>query len=886
MELDTRGRARYRRLLRLLPARLRERFGADMEEVFAWRISRCRSRAARGWTWARAVADVLSEAALERMRPASTNDEGRGGMGTRTQDLRWAARTLVRSPLFTGVAVLTLALGIGASTATFSVVGTALFKGLPYQDADRLVAVWPSTNFNTAMVRDAVSSMPAVESMTGVTGWSLTLVGEGEPLEVNANRVSPVHFRLLGVDAAVGRTFTDEEGLPGQGDVVVLSHAFWVRVLGADPDVIGRSLQLSGADSETRTVIGVMPPDFRPVRGRPEVWIPMTLDPSATISSDGSWYVNERIARLAPGATLAQADEQIARFARDVREQLSRRYDEDEVRSARMQPLTAYLTRDMKPVLWAALGAVSLVLLIACANVANLLLARGEARTHDLAVRSALGAGRDRVVRMLLAESGILGLLGGALGILTAFTLVRLAVAMAPDDFPRIRDVAVDGPVLLYAVAVTLASTLLAGLVPALRTSRVDATASLGGATRASSARRRSRLTLALVGAEVALAVVVTVGSGLMLRSLLRLTAVDAGVDTRGTLVLRASPPESRYQDHADTQAYWTQVLAQVSALPDVASVGAIHLLPGTGDNWNFPTWPEGVDVPEGTPTPIANFRIVRPGYFETVGLPARRGRLLADADGVDDEKVVVVNQAFVDRFWAGLDPVGRTLRTLRSSGDPYRVVGVVADVHQHGLGQAPEPEMYFSQAQWPGWSLTLWLVVKMRADDRPLERVAAIQQAIWSVDPNVPITGIDTFDHVFAQSAASTRFLAGVLGSFGALALLLGAVGVFGVTGYAVARRLPEFGVRIALGSSRKRVLGAGVLTCAAPVCGGLIVGLATAAAAAGVLRTVLFGIEPSDPVTFVLVGGTLLVTAAVASLLPAWRASRVDPVRVLGAD
>lgn len=885
MEREARARAAYRRLLRLLPHPLRERFGGDMEEVFVWRLAAHHSRWRRGWVWARAIVDVARHAALERVRGAGTRNEGEVGMGTRMQDLRWAVRTLTRAPLFSAVAVLTLALGIGASTATFSVVGTVLFKGLPYRNADQLVVLWPEANFNTAMVREAAATMPALESVSGVTGWDLTLIGVGEPMQVDANRVSADHFRMLGVSAALGRTFSEEEELPGRGDVVILSHAFWVRHFGADPGVIGRTLQLSGADFDTRTVIGVLPAGFRPLRSHPEVWIPMTVDPAATVSSDGTWYVNQHYARLAPGATMEQAQEQLQIFVRSVQEQLPSRFDEEEVRAARVQPVTDFMARDMTPVLWAALAAVSLVLLIACANVANLLLARGEARARDLAVRSALGAGRERVVRMLLSESGVLGAIGGALGIGTAFALVHVVVALAPADFPRIRDVAVDGPVLFYAVGVTLASTLLAGLIPALRASRVDATSSLGGATRASSGRRASRLTLTLVGAEVALAVVVTVGSGLMLRSLLKLTSVDAGLETEGRLVLRANPPESRYATKEQGVAYWNSVLERVRALPDVASAGAIHLLPGTGDNWSFPVWPEGVDIPDGTPIPAANFRIVRPGYFETVGLGPRLGRLTGEQDRPETEHVVVVNQAFVDRFWPTLDPIGRTLRTLSASSEAYRVVGVVGNVHQHSLARASQPEMYFAQQQWRGWSLSLWIVVRMR-DGAPLEHAAAVQQAVWSVDEDVPITGLAAFSHVFDESASATRFLAWVLGTFGALALLLGAVGVFGVTAYAVARRLPEFGVRIALGSSRAGVVGAGLLTCAVPVAVGLALGLAAAFASSRVLGSVLFGIEPSDPTTFALVGGTLVLTALLASLLPAWRAGRVDPVRVLGAD
>ncbi len=314
-------------------------------------------------------------------------------------------------------------------------------------------------------------------------------------------------------------------------------------------------------------------------------------------------------------------------------------------------------------------------------------------------------------------------------------------------------------------------------------------------------------------------------------------------------------------------------------------SVGAIHLLPGTPDNWSFPTWPEGVEVSAGTAVPTVNFRVTSPGYFGTVGLPPLRGRVLRDTDDGTAEKVMVVNQAFVDRFWPGLDPLGRTVRTLSHTADPYRVVGVVGDVRQHGFAREARPEMYLAPAQWP-WSVGLWLVARVRPSDAPLSRAAALQGAVWSVDEDVPITGIQELSRVFDRSAATTRFLTLVLGSFGALALLLGAIGVFGVTSYAVARRIPEFGVRLALGSTRRGVLGGALLTCAAPVGFGLVAGLAGAAALSGALRSALYGVEPSDPGTFALVAGTLLVVAVLASLVPAWRVSRLDPVRVLGTE
>jgi predicted permease len=806
-----------------------------------------------------------------------------GGMAA-MQDLRYALRGLGRSPLFTVMAVLTMALGIGASTATFSVVGTVLFKELPYREPDRLVAIWPTTNFNNAMLRDARAASPALASASGISGWSLTLVGAGDPLEISANRVSPDHFRVLGVQPALGRSFGGDEGLPGQSDVVILSHPFWVRAFGADRAIVGRSIELAGADNTSHTVIGVMPPDFRPVVGAPDVWIPMALGAGVSVQDDDTWYVNHRVARLAPGATLEQADQQIRAYARQARERIPTILDEDDVASADVQPLQAYVAGAMGPVLWVTLGAVSLVLLIACANVANLLLARGETRRPELAVRVALGAGRQRVLGMLLAESGVLGLAGGAAGILLSLGLVRMVVGLAPPDFPRIDEVGVDGPVLLYAVAVTVVAILVAGLIPAVRAGRVDATASMAGASRSGSGRRGSRLTRVLVAAEVALAVVVTVGSGLMLRSLERLVSVDQGLDTEGVVVFRATPPDGRYPDGTAFHAYYDQLLERVASLPGVERVGAIHLLPGTTNNWSFPTFPEGYEIPQGTPPPSVNFRSVWAGYFETVGVPLERGRYLVAADNAETEKVAVVNQAFVDRYWPDQDPIGRTVRTFSSTADPYRVIGVVGDVRQHGLASEPRPEMYFAHAQW-GWNMGFWVLARMSGSD-PLGHAAEVREAVWSVDPDVPITGLEELATVFGRSAATTRFLATILTSFGFLALALGAVGVFGVTAYSVSRRIPEFGVRVALGSSRTGVVTTALGASLAPVVAGLVVGLLAAAVASGTLRTALFGIEPSDPVTYLGVGGLLLAVATLASLLPAIRASRVDPVTALRSD
>jgi predicted permease len=411
----------------------------------------------------------------------------------------------------------------------------------------------------------------------------------------------------------------------------------------------------------------------------------------------------------------------------------------------------------------------------------------------------------------------------------------------------------------------------------------VDATATLGAA-RGASGRRRSRLTHALVGVEVALAVVVVVGSGLMLRSLRAMSAEDAGLDGEGVLVLRPNPPAARYPDGASFRAYYADVLERVASLPQVEAASAIHLLPGTPNNWSFPTYPEGVEIGDGT-VPSVNIRLVLPDYFETVGTRLLEGRTLARSDDGAGEKVVVVNGAFVELFWPEGPVVGRTLRIMGPSGEPHRVVGVVADVRQHGLGREPRPEMYFAHAQLP-WNTSFWVVARIREGADPVREAPSVREAVWSVDPDVPLAGVDDLARVFGRSAATTRFLAGVLGAFGALALLLGAVGVFGVTTFTVGRRTAEFGVRIAVGASRIEVLRAALAGTLLPVAAGLAVGLLAAFASAGALASALYKVEPTDPVTFALVALTLLAVAVLAALAPAWRASRLDPVAVLRGD
>ena len=809
------------------------------------------------------------------------------------QELRWAARSLGRSPVLTTVAVATLALGIGANAAVFSVVHGLLLRPLPYAEPERLVAVWPEQNFNKALVRRIGEAVPALAGISGISNWSLTLTGDGaEPEEVTGSFVSVGHFELLGVQPALGRSFRPEESRPGDDGVVILSHGLWTRRFGGDPGILGRTIPLSGSDHDARTVIGVMPEGYRPVAGGaepPELWAPLSDPESWNVAEDSTWYVNWRVGRLAPGASLEQAQAQLRAEARRLHEEGFNTIDEETARSAEIAPLGRGQAEELARPLWLLMATVGLVLLIACANVANLLLARGEARERELAVRRALGAGRWRIVRQLLTESVLLAAAGGVLGVALAHAVVRLLARTATADIPRIREVSVDGAVLAFAVGASLAAALVFGALPALRGSRRSAAASLrSGGPAALGVAGDRRLPGWLIGGEVALAVVVVVASGLMLRSLHALYQVDPGFEPDGVLAFRINPPSSHYPDVQAYNQLYDRVFERLEALPGVERAGGIQLLPLTLGNWGFPSYPEGLVLAPGETPPSANFRVIRPGWFETVRVPLLAGRHLSASDGVGDAPdLAVVNEALAREFWpeatAAGGPeaaLGREIRLFHAGGDPVTVVGVVGDVRQFAFDMEPLPEMFVTTREWT-WAVSLWIAVRTTGD--PMALAPAIREAVWSVDPNLPIAGLDRMDRIAERSAGSRRFVALLLSAFGLVALVLGSVGVFGVTSYTVARRLPELGLRKALGATPAGLLretaGRGLL----PVALGVAAGTALALGASRLLASLLFGVEPRDPVTLAAAVAVLLAVGAAATALPAWRASRVDPMRVL---
>jgi predicted permease len=889
-----RGVALYRRLLALLPADFRRRYGDEMSADLAERLrDRGGSPAARAAWWLGALADLVATAARERGRVARTprhrpQEPGRSPMDIVRAEVAWALRSLRRSPVVAALAVLTLGLGIGASTAVFSAVHKLLLEPLPYRAADRLVLVWPEQAFNKTLVRRVGRAMPALQGISGISNWTFALTGGQEPEEVLGSLVSANHFELLGIQPALGRVFLPEEGRRGRNGVVILGHELWQRRFGGDPGILGRRIPLAGDDLDARTVIGVMAKGYQPLAGAeatPQLWVPYAEPESEVVGEDSSWYVNWRVGRLAPGATMAQARAQLRAEARRLHEEGFNIVSGEAARTADVVPLSYDREAGVATPLWLLMGSVGLVLLIACANVANLLLARGEGRERELTVRRALGAGSVAIARQLFAESLLLGLAGGALGVVLAYLLVRVLAGSAATVLPRLGAVTIDATALGFCLAASLCAAVLFGALPALRGARRSAAASLrAGGPGALGPRRGRPLPSWLVASQVALAVVVAVASGLMLRSLRALYAVDPGVESRGVLALRLVPPPSKYRDSAANNALYDRLFDRLAGLPGVRAIGGIQLLPLVYGNWSFPSYVEGHPVAPGDTAPYLSFRVIRPGYFETLRIPLLSGRHLRADDGIGDAPdLAVVNETLARRFWPdepSRAPLGKEIRLFGPDGNPVRIVGVVGDVHQFALDRAVAPELYVSSQEWT-WPVSL--VAVLRTDGDPMALAPAVRAAVWSVDRDVPISDLRPMSEVVTRSAGMRRVLGLLLTVFGLLALLLGSVGVFGVTAYTVARRLPELGLRKALGATGGQLLAATMREGLRPVALGVVAGAAGALAAGRFIASQLFGVTAGDPTTLATVALVLLAVGALATALPAWRAGAVDPMRVL---
>ena len=795
-------------------------------------------------------------------------------------DLRYSARRLRSAPGFTAITVLTLAVGIGATTAIWSAVNPILFEPLPYPGAGRIAMVWEAYNAGGrqegtyGMYAELKERARSLEDVAVLRPWQPTMTGPAQPERFDGQRVSAGYFHVLGVAPALGRDFDPAEDRFGGPRVVILGDALWRRHFGADSAIIGRSIVLDG---DPWTVIGVMPRQFENVLApNAGLWAPMQYD-----LREYSWGHHLRtVARLKPGVGIDQASREVDALGRA----LAKRYPDaygPRVAFA-VHALQDDLTRAIKPALLALLAAVTLVLVIACVNVTNLLLARGVQRRGEFALRAALGAGRGRLVRQLLTESVALSLLGGALGTVVATLGVRALVALAPAGLPRAGAIAVNGPVFAFGLGLTTLIGLVFGAFPALQAARSDPSLELQhGSQRTVGGHRKTRG--ALVVAEVALALVLLVGSGLLLRSLQRLFAIESGFDGRNLLTMEVQVAGHRYDSDDTTVRFFEQALEAVRQVPGVAAAALTSQLPLSGDLDEY-----GVHVELNSTDRVeagSTFRYgVSPGYIEALRIPLRRGRVFDAHDRADAPLVALVSESFARTVLKAADPIGRRMRIGPTDGEPYTVVGVVGDVKQVSLALGEANAIYIPESQWHFGDNPMSLVVRGRGDVAAL--APAIRRAVWSVDKDQPIVRVATMDELLAATAAERRFALVLFEAFGLAALVLAGAGIFGVLSGSVAERTREIGVRSALGASRRRiltlVLGQGLGLTAV----GVAIGLAGAAFATRALVAMLFGVSRLDPVTYLAVVVLLAAVAAIACAVPAWRAARVDPASTLRTE
>ena len=789
------------------------------------------------------------------------------------RDIRHALLALTRNPAFTTVAVLTLALGIGANTAIFSVVNAVLLQPLPYHQPERLVSAGQVLAGEYLVLRDHGRSIRESALYRGNVGFNLSEGGEAE--RVTGAYLSANVFSLLGVSPALGRGFRAAEEQAGESAVVVLGHALWRQRFGGDSSIIGRDILI---DSEPRRVVGVMPPTFNfPLAGT-ELWVPYTFDRGNAAALWGGGQRGQVVARLAPGATPAQAQAELRSRAPELR-QANSLWKLPSAWGANREVvlLQDRLVGDVRTRLLVILGAVGFVLLIACANVANLLLARASARQREVAIRRALGAGRSRIVRQFLTESTVLALMGGTAGLALAFWGVQLLVSGMSADIPRVEEIGVDRWVLGFTLVTSVVTGLGFGAIPAFRTSRSDVQASLKVEDRGSSASFGRAAGLLVVG-EVAVAVLLAIGAGLLIRSFAGLLRVDPGFQSERLVTARITPPEGRYGDDARKRAFYRELLERIGALPGVQSVEATSHLPLVGGSGGFAFEVEGKPHVEGTGAPVTGEHIVTPGYLETMGIPLLAGRGLAQSDREHAPAVAVVNETMAREHWPGEDPIGKRLKRVWQK-DWITVVGVAGDVKYDGLASPIEPEIYRPFLQAPAGNMS----IVVRAAHDPTAAAASLREAVASVDATVPVSEIRTVDQLLSNSVAASRFTTLLLATFAAVALALAAIGIYGVLSYAVSRRAREIGVRLALGARRgdvlRMVLGHAVLLAGLGALGGVGAALATTR----VLETLLFGTSPTDIATFTLVPMMLVAVAVVAAYLPARRATLVDPMIAL---
>jgi putative ABC transport system permease protein len=808
-------------------------------------------------------------------------------METLLQDVRYGLRMLRKSPGFTAVALVVLTIGIGANVAIFSVVNTVLLRPLPYRDPGRLVMLWESLpDIGYGQVGTASGEYLDYRDrnrvFSGIAGYkndTANLTGSGRPERIHITEATANLFSVLGVQPIIGRTYTAEEDRPGAGKVAVLSYGLWKRRYGADRNILGRAVDLDG---QPYTVIGVMPASFQfpfstlPYSEQAELWVPVAFT-REEIADRVREFGTFTVGRLKPGVSLQQAQEDVTRVAAEFQKQYPQIYNGNIYVKPTASPLAFDIVGKVRPMLLVLLGAVGFVLLIACANLANLLLARSTARMREMAVRAALGASQGRLLRQFLTESVLLAASGGALGLLAAFWLVRLLVAFGPEQVPRLHDVRIDPAVLTFAVAISVITGILFGIAPAWRASRSELQSALKEASaRASASRERLRLRNGLVVLETACSLLLLVAAGLLLNSFIRVLRVPPGFNPSGVLIARTQFDETRYPKAEFCGVAEKEIIARLRRLPGVHSVGFVTNLP-LADPREI-----GFRIEGGPPNEFhnANNALVSEDYFQAIGIPLVRGRGLREQDTVSTPLVAVINQTLARTYFSGTDPIGK--RLLWGDRAPFTIVGVVGDVKFSALDADVAPMIYMSNFQVAsGVSRHAVFVVRTAGD--PSSLASAASTTIWSVDKDLPVFGVTTMNDVLAASVAQRRFSMSLLGGFAVLALLMAAIGLYGVLSYSVSQRMHEMGLRMALGANARDlmrlVVGQGIRV----VLTGIVAGLLASFAATRLLAGMLFEVSPLDPFTFATTAVVLVAAALLASFVPARRATRVDPMVAL---
>ena len=808
-------------------------------------------------------------------------------MADLVQDLKHGVRLLLRSPGFTGLAIAALAIGVGANTAIFSVVYTLLIEPLPYRDADRLAVVWEH-NVPRDRKNNVVSPgnfihwremQRSFEDMAGISGsvglnFKVTLTGEGEPEEVPVQLVTASFFTVLGVNPAHGRPFTADEDKPNSR-VALISDRVWRRRFRGDPSLLQRSIAVDG---NPYTVVGIMPPGFSYLDKTIDVWLPMGFTAQAR-TPRGRWM--NVAARLKPGVTFEQAQQDMAR----VHAELARMFpDMNTGWTARVVPLREELTGTVRPALLILLAAVALVLLIACANVANLLLARATARQREFAVRAALGAGRGRIVRQLLAESFVLAAAGGFGGLLLAWWALNMLTAVVAEKLPiqRLEAVGIDGGVLAFTIIVSMASGVIFGIIPALTASGSALSDALKEGGRSASTARGNRTRAAFVVTEVALALVLLAGAGLLIRSFTHLLNTHPGFEAERTVTMDVSLPGTRYGPEGSRIEFFRRLLDRASVLPGVEAAGAVSYLPlaGLGAATRYevvgePPSPKGEE-------PVCDVRVATNGYFRALGIPLVTGRWFNEGDPNEAKNRVIINEAMARRHWPGEDPIGKRIKVSWNDIREDEIIGVVGDVRHAGLETAPRAMNYWPYARFPTNTMTL----TVRAVGDPTSIVSSLVSIVREQDPLLAVADIRTMEQVISDSLAERRLTMLMLTIFASAALVLAAVGIYGVIAYTVTQRTQEIGIRMALGAGQGDVLRMVVGQAIMLTLAGIAIGAAGALMLTRLMRDLLFLVGPADPVTFAAVAGLLAAVAVVASYVPGRRAARVDPVVALRTE